>query len=127
MHKKSEVICDLMTMVTIITLLRFSSDAFHASTWVSLAYVSDPTLHDSVPSLLLKPILWAITKHLKRAQSLLSCDHYIDLNTLLVKTERYRKARTKNFTQKPHFSEIDTGNIFKILLETLEETVIWFC
>lgn len=126
MHKKSEVICDLMTTVTIIMLLSFSSDAFHASAWASMAYVYDPTLHDSVPSLLLEHILWAITKHLKIARSLLSCDHYIDLNTSLVKTERYQKART-NFTPKSHFSEIDTGNILKILLETFKETVIWFC
>lgn len=127
MPKKSEVVCDLMATVTIIMLLRFSSDAVRASAWASMACVYDPTLHDSVPSLLLEHILWAITKHLKIARSLLSCDHYIDLNTLLVKTERYRKARTKNFTPKSHFSEIDTGNILKIFLETFKETVIWFC
>lgn len=118
-RKQSEVVCDLMTTVVIITLLRFSSDTFHASAWASAACVCDPTLHDSVPSLLLERILWALTKHLKITQSLLSCDHYIDLNTLL--------TRTKNFTQKLHFSETDTGNIFKILLETLGKTVIWFC
>lgn len=73
-----------------------------------MAWVYDPTLHDSVPSLLWETrILWAITKHLKIAQSLLYRDHYIDLNTFL--------TQTKNFTQKSHFSEIDTGNIFKIL------------
>lgn len=87
----------------------------------------DPTLHDPVPSLLSERILWAITEHLKIAQSLLSCDRYNDLNALLVKVEKYRRARTKISTQKAHFSEIDTGNIFKILLATLEETVIWFC
>lgn len=90
-----------------------------------MACVCDPTLHDSEPFLLLEHILWAITKHLKIAQSWLYCDHYNDSNALLVKIEKYRKARTKNSTQKAQFSEIDTGNIFKILLETLEETVIW--
>lgn len=126
-RKQSEVVRDLMTTVAIIMLPRFSSAAFRGSAWASAACVCDPTLHDSVPSLLLERILWAITEHLKIAQSLLSCDHYNDLNALLVKVEKYRKARTKNSTQKAHFSEIDTGNIFKILLETLEETVICFC
>lgn len=80
--KESEVVCDLMTMVAIIMLLlRFSSDAFHVSAWAPTACLYDPTLHDSA-YLLLEHVLWAITEHLKIAQSLLYCDHYINLNIL---------------------------------------------